>query len=218
MAVGRDVYRRGLTRESAAEARSHFERAVELDPGLARAWTFIALTHFNDALNGWGESVARSWELGHDAARRAVLADGADGWVQAVAGVSLVRQRQYEAGAKAWERALQLAPNEYGVVRDVGCDMARALGTQRAAEGLKLVRRSLELNPNRPIWQLNCLGFASYLAGQWADGVRGVIAEYIPSQRRSQFLHRGSQAWRAQYSPSTRILASIGKVLDEEPA
>ena len=171
LAVGRDVYRRGLTRESAAEARSHFERAVELDPGLARAWTFIALTHFNDALNGWGESVARSWELGHDAARRAVLADGADGWVQAVAGVSLVRQRQYEAGAKAWERALQLAPNEYGVVRDVGCDMARALGTQRAAEGLKLVRRSLELNPNRPIWQLNCLGFASYLAGQWAEAI-----------------------------------------------
>ena len=46
-----------------------------------------------------------------------MLADGADGWVQAVAGVSLVRQRQFEAGAKAWERALQLAPNESGVRR-----------------------------------------------------------------------------------------------------
>ena len=126
---------------------------------------------FQRRVNGWGESVARSWELGHEAARRAVLADGADGWVQSVAGVSLVRQRQYEAGAKAWERALQLAPNEYGVLRDVGCDMARASGTQRAAEGLELVRRSLELNPNRPISHLNCLGFTSYLAGQWADAV-----------------------------------------------
>ena len=55
-AIGRDVYRRGLTRESTAEARSHFERAVELDPGLARAWTFIAWTHFNDAFNGWGRA------------------------------------------------------------------------------------------------------------------------------------------------------------------
>ena len=82
-------------------------------------------------------------ELGHDAARRAVLADGADGWVQSVAGVSLLRRRQYEAGTKAWERALQLAPNEYGVVWDVGCDMAHALGTQRAAEGLV---RSLAVN------------------------------------------------------------------------
>ena len=33
------------------------------------------------------------------------------------------------------------------------------------------MRRSLELNPNRPISHLNCLGFASYFAGQWAEAI-----------------------------------------------
>ena len=50
-------------KEGNAEARRLLEKAIELDPGLARAWEFLANTHMQDWINGWTGDRARSLAL-----------------------------------------------------------------------------------------------------------------------------------------------------------
>ena len=52
---------------------------------------------------------------------------------------------------------------------------AMVFGTERAAEGLEITKRALRLNPMHPAWQLNCLGTASYFAGQYEDAVAALL-------------------------------------------
>jgi TolB-like protein len=175
-AIGRDIYRTGgLAKESIAEARSYFEKALAIDPGFARAWYFLAFTHFNDANLGWTDDPARSWALFHDAAQHSVTADPADAAAQTIAGISYFRRREFEAGGLAWQRALELGPNDYNALREIGCAFAMVFGTERAAEGLEISKRSLQMNPLYPPWTLNCLGFASYFAGRYEDAVAAFL-------------------------------------------
>ena len=108
-------YRR-KNKEGNAEARRLLEKAIELDPRFARAWAFLADTHFQDAIGGWTGDRARSWELEHEAVLRAAELDPADGYVQLSLGGTHFAKDEVELGKQAWERALALAPNDALVI------------------------------------------------------------------------------------------------------
>ena len=59
-------------KEGNAEARRLLEKAIELDPGLARAWVFLANTHAQDWINGWAGDRTRSLALMRETAERAI--------------------------------------------------------------------------------------------------------------------------------------------------
>jgi len=158
-----------------AEAQRFLEKAVELDPQLARAWFFLANTHMQDALNGWTGDRTRSWQLHHDATQRAAALDPADGRIQMELGVMYFEQGEIQLGAQAWDRALALAPNDALVNRAIGTQLPMAFGTERAAEGVKLVERALyELDPLHPPFQWLSLGYPLYFAGRYADAVEAL--------------------------------------------
>jgi tetratricopeptide (TPR) repeat protein len=187
-AIARDVLRGGVSKASLAEARSHLERALALDPALGRAWFHLTWSRYVEALNGWSDDPARAWAAFHEAAARAVAAAPEDAAVQAMAGMSHFRRREFKPGELAWRRSLELGPNDYSALREIGCNFAMALGTEHAAEGLEIVRRALRLNPGHPAWQLNCLGFASYHAGRHEDAVAALLEANDPVLDNSVFL------------------------------
>jgi TolB-like protein/class 3 adenylate cyclase len=84
-------------KEGNAEARQLLEKAIELDPRFARAWAFLADTHFQDAISGWTGDRARSWKLHHEAVRRAAELDPVDGHVQVSLGGLALRERRGRA-------------------------------------------------------------------------------------------------------------------------
>ena len=127
-------------KEGNAEARRLLEKAIELDPGLARAWDFLADTHAEDWINGWTGDRARSLALMHETAERAAELDPADAHIQLSLGGSYFAKDEVELGSAAWERALALGPNDALVNRAIGGQLPIALGVERAAEGVELVR------------------------------------------------------------------------------
>ena len=133
-----DCWLRGLERlrtgsvEADAEARGFFERALEIDPGYARAYAGISLTHFNE----WSCQAWVKWDekerLAHEYARRALALDETDAMVQIVLGRILVYRRQYDEAAHHVERALLLNPNDTDVLVHAGLCQAY-LGDPEAA-------------------------------------------------------------------------------------
>ena len=104
-----------------------------------------------------------------------------DPYAQVIAGLSYFKRGERVRGKAAWERALALAPNDSSVLRNVGVNMAYGMGTERAAEGVELIKRAWRLNPLAPAWTMDTLGYASYFAGQYEQAI-----EALEQERRSQ--------------------------------
>jgi TolB-like protein len=164
-----DCWLRGLERlrtgsvEADAEARGFFERALQIDPGYARAYAGISLTHFNE----WSCQAWVKWDekerLAHEYARRALALDETDAMVQVVLGRILVYRRQYDESAHHVERALRLNPNDTDVL--VHAAMCQAyLGDPEAA--LATGNRAMRLNPAHPAWYAAPASLALFLLGR----------------------------------------------------
>jgi TolB-like protein/class 3 adenylate cyclase/tetratricopeptide (TPR) repeat protein len=166
-------------KEGNAEARQLLEKAIELDPRFARAWAFLADTHFQDAIGGWTGDRVRSWKLHHEAVRRAAELDPVDGYVQLSLGGSHFAKDEVELGRQAWERALALAPNDALVNRAIGAQLPIALGVERATQGVELVDRALQqLDPFHPPYHYLSLGIPLYFAGRYDEAVAAL--EKVP--------------------------------------
>jgi TolB-like protein/class 3 adenylate cyclase len=166
-------------KEGNAEARRLLEKAIELDPGLARAWEFLANTHMQDWINGWTGDRARSLALMRETAERAAALDPADAHAQLMLGTAYFARDEVELGSQAWERALALAPNDALVNRAIGGQLPMALGAERAAQGVELVQRALsQLDPFHPPFQYMSLGVPLYFSGRYAEAVAAL--EKVP--------------------------------------
>ncbi len=157
-----------------AEARDLLLKAVALDPGLARAWDFLANCYMQEAINGWGDRAA-AWERYRDATLRAAELDPFDSHIQVSLGNMYFERGDVALGTAAWERALELAPNDALVNRAIGTQLPIALGTERAEEGIALVERALyELDPLHPPFQWTSYGYPLYFAGRYPEAVEAL--------------------------------------------
>jgi tetratricopeptide (TPR) repeat protein len=148
LALARAAY--GLDREALAEVRRLAQKALDLDPCYARAWYFVAWSYLDEVFGGFSDNPTESLERHHEAAEKAVACDPMDSWTHFIAGLSAFRRGDRARGAAAWERALELSPNDSSTLRSVGGHMAWALGTERAQEALELYDKALKLNPYMP--------------------------------------------------------------------
>jgi TolB-like protein/Tfp pilus assembly protein PilF len=169
LALARAAY--GLDREALAEVRRLAQKALDLDPCYARAWYFVAWSYLDEVFGGFSDNPTESLERHHEAAEKAVACDPMDSWTHFIAGLSAFRRGDRARGAAAWERALELSPNDSSTLRSVGGHMAWALGTERAQEALELYDKALKLNPYMPAWMKWTLGWTQYSAGQYEEAV-----------------------------------------------
>jgi TolB-like protein/class 3 adenylate cyclase len=169
-ALARAAY--GTSKEALAEVRRLSQKALDLDPCYARAWYFVAWSYLDEVLLGFSDDPAETSRLFHQAAEKALACDPMDGWTHFIAGLSAFRRGERTRGAAAWERALELSPNDASTLRLVGGNLAYALGTERAPEGLELYAKALRLNPYMPAWQKWTLGWAQYSARQYEEAIQ----------------------------------------------
>lgn len=151
--------RKRTTRESNAEARRLFVKALDLDPEYAAAYAGLSWTHLQSWQLLWStdrESLERAREL---AERAIALNDTLVTGYHLLGQIYLWRKEHDRAIAQA-ERAIALAPND----ADGYETLAEILGwSGRADESIRLIRHAMRLNPRYPFFYLWTLGHADYL-------------------------------------------------------
>jgi adenylate cyclase len=107
---GQERYGR-MTPEDNQAARRHFERAIELDPGFARAYAGLALAWSRLAIDGWTDDPAGDLLQAAEYADQATAIDPAVAQIHFVrAEVALFRGRHLAAAASA-ATAIELSPS-----------------------------------------------------------------------------------------------------------
>jgi TolB-like protein len=170
-----DAWARGLkystylTREDNLEARRMFQRAIDLDPGFARAYGWTANTYGLEAEMGWAVSDAEREDAAANAVRygeRAVALDDSlpeARWTLARAYV--IRQQTPRAQAELL-KAIELNPS----YADGHAYYAMLMAYEgRAAEGMTYIQQAMRFNPQYPFWYLTPLGNLQFVLGRYEE-------------------------------------------------
>jgi adenylate cyclase len=99
-----------------AEARVLLERAIEMDPTNARAAAWLASVHGMDGRNRWTPDPDESTRLALELGRRALVMDDSEYVCHLVYGELLHAEGEDLIAESHLERALQLNPNDIGVL------------------------------------------------------------------------------------------------------
>lgn len=150
-------------------ARGHFERALDLDPRFARAYTGLSLSHFNEwSCQAWNEWEMRQ-QLAFDFATRAVELDDGDHITHCVLGKILLYRRELALAERHLDRSLSLNANDADTLTLIAVGMMQ-LG--RLEEAALLAEQALELNPRPPTWYYQMLAQAHYCVGQYGRALQ----------------------------------------------
>ena len=161
---GRYFYdRRG--KQDLEKAIGYFEQAVRIDPKYARAWLGLAEGHSLQAGSGY-IPLDEGYAKAKNEAERALHLDPNLAETHSVMGYIKANYDWDWAGADVeFQRALSLAPANADVLRRAG-GLAIRLG--RFDEGLKMLRKSIELDPLKTATHINVTLCASR-SGKWAE-------------------------------------------------
>jgi adenylate cyclase len=136
------------TKESNQRAREKFQRAIEIDPDYARAWSGLAYTHMHDIRLGYAESREESRINALDAARRAVALDDSDADAHTFLARALNMSGQTESALEAIRHALDLNPQNTSAIMTIA--VIHAFKKDEPEEGIRWLEKSLEINPLDP--------------------------------------------------------------------
>jgi adenylate cyclase len=148
-----DAFLRGLDllgRRASAdnpEARAYFERAIELEPGFARAYAGLAMTHALQALYSHGPEVAGSLRRAESLARRGLEIDGSVPQLRYALGLVEMYRGNLAAAISEVSLAIGLRPSyadAYGLLAWI----LHFAG--QPSEGLEALRQAKALNPRVP--------------------------------------------------------------------
>jgi TolB-like protein/lipopolysaccharide biosynthesis regulator YciM len=171
------IYR--YTREDLQQARKFYETAAQLDPRYARALSSIAQTLNLEWLFSWSENPDDTLEYALSLARQAVSLDDGDARGHARVGFVSLYQKNHEASINAYQRALQLNPNDAEVIADLA-DTFTHCG--RSDEAVELIKKAMHLNPFYPDEYLWILGGAYYTLKQYQDAISVVEQMNNPTE------------------------------------
>lgn len=155
-----------LTKADDEEAIAFLNRAVELDPGLARAW--VELYHAHDLMGVFGVNPESNRKVAADVAERAVRLDPSDAEAHAVFGMSLANKGDMGRGKSEFDTALRLAPGSSEILTFYSGYAARFGEPERGAQ---MVDKVMRLDPNYPMWASNFFAPAYFMAGRYEDAV-----------------------------------------------
>ena len=153
------------TRDELLEARSYFEKAVEIDPQYALAWVGLADSNLLLANYGFlaqGESLGRA----DSALNMALVIDDNLGAAYASVGLSQVRRGDNDAAEIAFRRAIELDPNNAKSYHWYGDLLVNGLG--RPEDAIQLLEKARELDPLSPIINIT-LGEALEATGRFSE-------------------------------------------------
>lgn len=201
------IYR--YTRDDLEQARSYYEAAAKIDPRYARALASIAQTLNLEWLFSWTENPGDTLEYALDLARQAVSLDEGDARGHARVGFVALYQKNHEASVNAYQRALQLNPNDADVIADLADTYAHC---GRSKEAIELIKKAMHLNPFYPDEYLWNMGGAYYNLKQYQDAIDVVEQMNNPTE--------GSRILAASYAQLGQLDLARGnarKILSAHP-
>jgi len=169
-----DLFLRGLeeyghrTPDSNHSARAHFERALELDPGFARAAAGLALVYSREAVDGWTTTPNSSLDRALELAGIAAELNPANPQVHFVAGQVALFRGQHAEAIKAAQRAIHFSPNYADAYALLAWIMNYA---GQPDEALAVLETAMRLNPVIPASYSEILGEIRFSQGNYTDAL-----------------------------------------------
>lgn len=156
-------------------ARTLLAKAAELDPNLAEAYAWLAVSHYNAAIQ-YGEDFNANQALGLAYAQKAMSLDISDPMGHSVFGFARLCEGKLEEAESAFQAALRINPNH----ADTMVNMAGLRVFQgQPLNAVELAENALRLNPYPPGWYYWDLGLAYYAAGHYTQAVRVLRKEEV---------------------------------------
>jgi adenylate cyclase len=148
-----DLYQRGLwhtykrSREDLANAQHMFRRAIEIDPGLARAYAAAEEAFFFQFVGGYVGTGGATKADALRFAERAVQLDGQDAFNRYALGRALILMRRHDSAVFELGKAIELDPS----FAQAHYALAMALATGgRPKEALPHIELAMRLSPQDP--------------------------------------------------------------------
>jgi adenylate cyclase len=169
-----DYFQRGVdafnlfTKGCTATAIQWFEKAIERDPSYGKPYAKIAWAHLVDVWLGWSEDTSFSMAEALKFATAAIQHDDDEAWgYWAMAGYHMFGGH-HDRAISAYQRALELNPNDADVLNDFGQCLSFA---GRATEGVVVVHKAMRLNPHYPDYWTMQLGPIYFDARRYEDAI-----------------------------------------------
>lgn len=177
----------GPQKELNKKGKEYLERAVEIDPNYAWAWSRLAMIHYWDARFGFSASREESVKIGLEMARKAIAIDENLPEGHVALALLLYSDKQYDQALAEAKKGASLGPNNSESLARVAQVM---FFHGMFEECLALLRTAVRLDPNHGTVHLRFLGGALRYTGQYEGAIaafkrmiemrKGTYGEFLP--------------------------------------
>jgi adenylate cyclase len=177
-----------------ANAHRCYRRAIEIDPGFARAYASLAeLTYMESVLSNWGKEGKDDCAEALSYAQKALDLDDQDANGHAVMGWVHMVRREFSKAVRYWDLAVSLNPNDADIMMWRATTLAFLGEAEKGVEAAKLAMR---LNPLHPDWYLSDYAVVLFFCRRFEEmlAVYDVIPElypHTPGWRAAALAHLG---------------------------
>jgi TolB-like protein/class 3 adenylate cyclase/tetratricopeptide (TPR) repeat protein len=163
---GLDYFYR-FTNKSNKLARKMFQKAVNIDPQYALAYSMLGQTHLAEWNLGWSQD-ASTIELSFEMAQMAMDIDYSLPEPHQLMGNIYLWQKKHEQAIAELKKAISLDPNNADWLAGLGGVL---LWADRPEEAIKVIRQAMHLNPKYPPLYLWNLGHAYLLTKKYEEAI-----------------------------------------------
>jgi TolB-like protein/DNA-binding winged helix-turn-helix (wHTH) protein/cytochrome c-type biogenesis protein CcmH/NrfG len=174
-----------FTKADVDEAIRLLTRAVEIDPGLARAWA--ELYHSYSMSASFGADRETAMRKADEAANKAVELDPGDPEAHAVMGMSFGMKGDFAHAKAEFDTSLRLAPNAAEILIFY-TGWASSLGEPE--RGAELVDQAMRLDPNYPMWAATTFAYAYFMVGRYEDTLQMLDRQTPANYNRDKWAFR----------------------------
>jgi len=159
---GYSLYER-FTKEDNARATELFEKAIELDPKYAWAWTMLGAAYFIDTRYGWHRPREESFKKLVECMQKSMELDPSDPDIHCLRGQYYSWQKEHDKAIAAGEKSIVLGPNNAENHAELGMFYRHA---GRFEDSIRVSEKAIRLHPYYPDWYLYNLEYSYYYLGQ----------------------------------------------------